>query len=255
MDSMARHVSFFMAILVFMGLAACGGGNDHTGWRDAHATFYGDLGGGETMQGACGYENLFEQGYGLETAALSSVLFREGAMCGACFEIMCVNDPKWCIKGADPIRVTATNFCPPNYTKSEGNWCNPPLEHFDLTLKMFLRIAKYKAGIVPVKYRRVLCYKQGGVHFVIKGNSYWILVLVYNVARSGVVSAVQIKGSNTNWMPMSRNWGMNWHTFSRLAGQSLSFRVTTSDGKMLQFNNLVPANWQFNSVYDGKKNF
>ncbi|GAU18930.1 hypothetical protein TSUD_229200 [Trifolium subterraneum] len=224
-------------------------------WYDAHATFYGDMQGGETMQGACGYGDLFQQGYGLETTALSTALFNEGYKCGACFEIKCVNDPQWCLKNVNSITVTATNFCPPNYSKPDGNWCNPPQKHFDLSMKMFTTIAIYEAGIVPVKYRRVPCVKRGGVKFELRGNPYFLMVLVYNVANAGDVLRVYIKGSNTNWAPMTHNWGQVWHTGMNLVGQDLTFWVTTSDRKALEFVSLIPSNWQFGQTYEASRNF
>ncbi|XP_030468022.2 expansin-A22-like [Syzygium oleosum] len=225
-------------------------------WYDAHATFYGDMGGQETMQGACGYGDLFKQGYGLETAALSTALFNDGLSCGACFKIYCTNAPQSCIPNAGSIIITATNFCPPNYTIGKQDaWCNPPQKHFDLSMKMFTTIAYYKAGIIPVRYRRVLCSKQGGVKFEINGNPYFTLVLIYNVGGAGDVNAVNIKGSNTQWIAMTHNWGQNWQTGTVLTGQSLSFQVTISDGTTLEFDNAAPAEWQFGQTYDGGKNF
>ncbi|KGN53632.1 hypothetical protein Csa_014415 [Cucumis sativus] len=227
-----------------------------TTWYEAHATFYGDISGYETMQGACGYGNLFQQGYGLATAALSTALFNNGGICGACFEIMCVNDEhNWCIPNAGTIKITATNFCPPNYTKTVGVWCNPPQRHFDLSLYMFIKMAPYRAGIIPVRYRRMLCQKQGGLRFELKGNPYWLLVLLYNVGGAGDVVDVKIKGSSTGWLQMSRNWGQNWQVGTFLVGQGLSFRVTTSDRKTIEFDNVVPSSWQFGQNFEGNSNF
>lgn len=105
--------------------------------------------------GACGYGDLEKAGYGKATAGLSTALFERGQICGACFEVRCVEDLRWCIPGTSII-VTATNFCAPNYgfTADGGGKCNPPNAHFVLPIEAFEKIAIWKASNMPIQYRR-----------------------------------------------------------------------------------------------------
>ncbi|CAL9077638.1 unnamed protein product [Musa acuminata var. zebrina] len=217
-------------------------------WDTADATFYGDMSGNATMGGTCGYGNLFEHGYGLANTALSTVLFNDGEMCGACFELKCVAGPDRCKEGS--TIVTATSFCPP----APVSLCNPPQKHFDLSMAMYMNIAKANnSGSIPVQFRRVPCVREGDIGFEFRGNPFWISVLVYNVAGSGDVANLSVRGSNTTWVPMTRSWGQRWQLSFRpeMVGQSLSFQVTTGDNNTVESVDVAPANWQFGQRYTG----
>ncbi|KAJ1298738.1 hypothetical protein BS78_01G476600 [Paspalum vaginatum] len=262
---METHRPTMSCILLFVVAAAAAGSrlatttasSDGSGWSKGTATFYGGGDASGTMGGACGYGNLHWSGYGTDTAALSSALFNDGAACGECYLVECdCGASQWCLPGKS-VTVTATNLCPPNHALSgdDGGWCNPPRRHFDMAQPAWLQIAQYKGGIVPVLYRRTPCVKQGGVRFTMSGSNYFVLVLITNVAGSGSVKAVWVKGSSTDRMPMSRNWGANWQSHAGLVGQALTFGVTSTDGHTVVVPDVAPSWWKFGQSFSSGVQF
>jgi len=98
--------------------------------------------------------------------------------------------------------------------------------------------------------------KRGGVRFTINGHDYFNLVLVTNVAAAGSIKSMEVKTSNSsNWSPLARNWGANWHSLAYLTRQMLSFRVTDTDGQTIEFKDVVPQGWKFGQTFASKLQF
>jgi hypothetical protein len=161
------------------------------------------------------------------------------------------------------ITVTATNLCPPNWAQdsNNGGWCNPPRTHFDLSKPAFMRMAQWRAGIVPVMYRRVPCVRRGGLRFALQGNPYWLLAYVMNVGGAGDVAEMWVKtggcgGAAGAWIRMTHNWGAAYQAFAQLGGQALSFKVTSyTTRQTIVATNVAPANWCLGLTYQARVNF
>ena len=85
------------------------------------------------------------------------------------------------------------------------------------------------------------------------GFDYFNLVLVTNVAGSGDVAQMYIKGSSTGWIQMKRNWGQNWQCDTILVGQRLSFIVVLSHGHVVTSYDVAPSNWRFGQTFEGNQ--
>ncbi|CAM6087050.1 unnamed protein product [Calypogeia fissa] len=255
-----RGVEVFLCVVMALcSLAAYVGAQPYavTDWTSgAHATFYGGEDASGTMEGACGYGNLYEQGYGTNTAALSSALFNNGLSCGACFALQCeTSQTNWCY-GNDVLYVTATNYCPQG---SFGGWCDYPKVHFDLAYPAFSQLARAVGGVIPIQYRRVPCFKDGGIRFTVGGNPWYLSVVVTNVGGAGDIQSLAVKGSNTgSFESMYHNWGQVWTLGTQFVGQSLSFQATVGEGsfqKTWTFWDAVPSYWAFGQTYEYEYNF
>ena len=79
------------------------------------------------------------------------------------------------------------------------------------------------------------------------------MVLVWNVGGAGDVESLQVKGhKNLKWTQMARNWGQRWTVGAMMVGESLTFRVGTSDGRFSTSWHVAPEDWQFGQTFEGK---
>lgn len=98
--------------------------------------------------GVCGYGNLYVFGYGVYIIVLFLVLFKNGMVCGVCFEVQCGGKGKFCKFGF--VVVIVINFCLFNLGQSvnNGGWCNFFNEYFDFFYFVFVKIVDFKVGVV-----------------------------------------------------------------------------------------------------------
>eukprot|EP01025_Chloroclados_australasicus_P069772 TRINITY_DN989_c3_g1_i2.p1 TRINITY_DN989_c3_g1~~TRINITY_DN989_c3_g1_i2.p1 ORF type:complete len:495 (+),score=65.81 TRINITY_DN989_c3_g1_i2:121-1605(+) len=143
-------------------------------WKIGRATFYGDehwL--WNIHQGSCGYWYLCpEEGTGWDVAALPDAHWEYQASCGRCYEVKCnpsfftdnygesLDRSYQCYDTEASVVVTITDTCPCNYPNnaySNERWCCGDMDHLDLSVWAFEKLAELKWGVLGLQYRQVAC--------------------------------------------------------------------------------------------------
>ncbi|PAN22287.1 hypothetical protein PAHAL_4G009100 [Panicum hallii] len=212
-----------------------------------------DLGGTLGGEGACGYGTAIaaELFGGYAVAAAGAEFFRDGAGCGACYQLRC-RDRRVCGDGG--VKVVVTDVA--NRTG------------FLLAGEAFAAMAKdgmadQIAGsdnVVPVDFRRIPCeYKRNLVVRVEEGSRNPGQLAVRFLYQGGQtdIAAVEIAQANrtqlaSSWQPMARLRRV-WRATRAPAGPLRLRLVVTAGfgGKWLQAQEAVlPADWRPGQAYD-----
>ncbi|CAN7068089.1 unnamed protein product [Brassica oleracea var. botrytis] len=202
--------------------------------------------------GACSYGSMATAFFAGHIAAAVPSIYKDGAGCGACFQVRCHN-PTLCSTKGTTVMVTDLNMS--NQT--------------DLVLssRAFRAMAKpvvgadtdlLRQGIVDVEYQRVPCdygnkkMLNVRVEESSKKPYYLAIKLLYQGGQTEVVAIDIAQAGSSNWSYMTRSHGAVWVTDNVPTGP-LQFRFVVTagyDGKMLWSKKVLPANWEAGKTYD-----
>ncbi|KAM3388957.1 hypothetical protein ACQJBY_011223 [Aegilops geniculata] len=233
------------------------------GWANGGATWYGGPNGDGSEGGACGYKSdVGQDPFSSLIAAGGAGIFKNGKGCGSCYQVRCKENPECSGKH---VTVVITDQCPDAQCQKRP--------HFDMSGTAFGAMAKpgmadklRNAGVLNIEFERVPCKYHGKkISFKMDSgaNPFYLAMLVEYEAGDGDLNSVEVmeaggKKGYAKWEKMRQSWGALWCMDSK-SGKPLeapfSFRLTSSSGKVLVANNVVPAGWNAGKCYESKVNY
>nr|CCD17875.1 expansin [Micrasterias denticulata] len=164
----------------------------------------GQAGGQNKAGGACGFANY--PSVATLQAGLSETLYRNGAFCGSCLRVACVNSPQ-CIPGT--VTVQVTNLCTASNASAAMSVCVDGNPAVNLQPEAWDKIVKSRSpGVASVLFQQISCASPAqGVQFQVRdANPTYFSVLVQNVGGIGALTGVEVAfGGGGKWTAMARS--------------------------------------------------
>ncbi|XP_060211140.1 expansin-like B1 [Lycium barbarum] len=207
------------------------------------AAFYATADGMGTPTGACGYETYGKDVNNGEVCTASRRIFRNGAGCGACYQVRCKNSAL-CSEEGTKVVVTDS---------ADGQETD-----FILSFKAYAKLAKHPSlaprlcgkGVVDIEYRRVSCRYWGNLMVKIHEHSKYseyLAIVFLNQGGTTDIHAVEVyEEESQQWIAMRRAYGAVWDLASPPCGDlKLRFLISTSvETKWVQSDKaVIPAQW------------
>ncbi|GJM91428.1 hypothetical protein PR202_ga07794 [Eleusine coracana subsp. coracana] len=260
-SKMAALVALLVVFVTYASYAEAASG----GWLPAKATWYGSPNGAgpDDNGGACGFKNANKYPYMSMTSCGNQPLFKDGAGCGSCYQIRCLNSSHPACSGkANRIIITDMNYYP------------VAKYHFDLSGTAFGAMAKpglndklRHAGIIDMEFRRVPCNYKKPERDLPCGDRLEpkLLRCARGVRRQGRRRAAD---GHHGVQEGRRHAHGRLDADETLLGRRLemmdsdrplqapfSLRIRSDSGKTLVANKVIPANWKPMTKYSSNVQF
>ncbi|XP_031115775.1 expansin-like A1 [Ipomoea triloba] len=204
--------------------------------------------------GACGYGSMAVSFNGGHIAAAGVKIYKDGARCGACYQIRCKN-PNFCTNHGTIVMVTdlVTSTNETDFVVSTGTLRAMANMGNDQNILQLVNTN------LDVEYKRVAC-EHGSNNLAIRVEessqrpSHLAVTFLNQGGQTEIIAVDVAPVGFPNWSFMRRSTrgGAIWETSAAPSGP-LQFRLVVTagfDGKWYWASNALPADWETGMIYD-----